>query len=41
MGLVLVFFEKTRNSVKIKPFFGFLPPGILNLAFDVDIFEDL
>ena len=41
MGLVLAFFEKTRNSVKIKSFLGILPPGILNLAFYVYYLEGL
>ena len=40
LGLVLALFEKTRNSVKIKPFFGFLPSGILNVAFYLYYLED-
>ena len=30
--MVFALFEKTRNSVKIKPIFGFLPACILNLV---------
>ena len=32
MGLVLAISEKTQICIKIKQFFRFLPPGILNLA---------
>ena len=42
MGLVHAFFAKTRNSVNIKPFFGFFTPGnVLNLALYVYYSEDL